>query len=80
MGGWLLEALRAERDPERATCSSVSPVAMSIIDLASWLGSQAFGGFVICISLPRLRVLSNPLDCVMLGNETFHYFRFAIGP
>jgi hypothetical protein len=28
----------------------------------------------------RLRVLSNPLGCVMLGNETLDYFRFAIGP
>jgi len=25
-------------------------------------------------------VLSNPLGCVMLGNETLDYFRFAIGP
>jgi hypothetical protein len=79
--GWLPEAFGAERDPERVTCSSVSPVARSIIDLASWLGFLGrLGGFVICISLPRLRVLSNPLECVMLGNETFHYFRFAIGP
>jgi len=28
----------------------------------------------------RLRVLSNPLDRVMLGNETLDYFRFAIRP
>ena len=35
---------------------------------------------MICISQPRLRVLSNPLDCVMLGHETLDYFRFAIGP
>jgi hypothetical protein len=28
----------------------------------------------------RLRVFSNPLDRVMLGNETLDYFRFAIGP
>ena len=25
-------------------------------------------------------MLSNPLDCVMLGNKTLDYFRFAIGP
>lgn len=31
-------------------------------------------------SLPRLRVLSNPLDRVMLGNEALDYFRFTIGP
>jgi hypothetical protein len=34
----------------------------------------------ICISLPRLRMLSNPLDGVMLGNKSLDYFRFAIGP
>jgi hypothetical protein len=27
-----------------------------------------------------LRVFNNPLGCVMLGNETLDYFRFAIGP
>jgi len=25
-------------------------------------------------------VLSNPIDRVMLGNETLYYFRFTIGP
>jgi hypothetical protein len=41
----------------------------------------ALGGFVICIPLSGLGVLlSNPLDCVMLGNEALDCFRFAIGP
>jgi hypothetical protein len=35
---------------------------------------------VICISLPRHRVLSNPLNRVMLRNKTLDNFRFAIGP
>jgi hypothetical protein len=38
------------------------------------------GGFIICIFQPRLRVLSNPLSRVMLGNEALDYFRFAVGP
>jgi hypothetical protein len=55
--------------------------ATQLMDLASWLGSlRRLGGFVICFSLPRHRALSNPLDCVMLGNEALDYFRFAIGP
>jgi hypothetical protein len=46
----------------------------------AWFGSGRLGGFVICIPLPGLGVLSNPLDCVMLGNEALDCFRFAIGP
>lgn len=49
--------------------------------VANWLESLGrLGGFIICISLPRLRVLSNPLGRVMLGNEALDYLRFAIGP
>ena len=51
--------------------------------LAIWLASLGrLGWFVIRISRRRLRVLmlSNPLNRVMLGNETLDYFRFAIGP
>jgi hypothetical protein len=63
-------------------------VARQEIDLANWLESARrwldsssarslaiaghWGG--------RLRVFSNPPGCVMLGNETLDYFRFAIGP
>jgi hypothetical protein len=41
---------------------------------------RRWGWLVIRISLPRLRVLSNPLRRVMLGRETLDCFRFAIGP
>jgi hypothetical protein len=50
---------------------------------ASWLESLVrLGGFIIRISLPRLRVLmlSNPLERVMLRNKAPDYFRFAVGP
>jgi len=51
------------------------------IDFANWVDSLGrLGGFIICISQPRLRVLSNPFSRVMLGNEALDYFRFAIGP
>ena len=48
---------------------------------ASWLGSLGrLGWLVIRISLPSLRVLSNPLNRVMFRNKALDYFRFAIGP
>src|ERR1700730_11472602 len=52
-----------------------------MIDSASWLGSLGrLRCIVIRIFLPRLGVLSNPYDRVILGNEALDYFRFAIGP
>jgi hypothetical protein len=60
-----------------------TPVAMSMIDLASWLGSLGrLGWFVIRISRPRLRVLmlSDPLNRVIFRNKALDCFRFAIGP
>jgi hypothetical protein len=51
--------------------------------VANWLESLArLGGFIIRISLPRLRVLmlSNPLKRVIFRNKAPDYFRFAIGP
>jgi hypothetical protein len=49
--------------------------------LASRLGSLGrLGWVVIRISLPRLRVLRDPLNGVMFRNKTLDHFRFAIGP
>ena len=47
-----------------------------------WGSLGRLGWLVIRISLRRVGVLvlSNPLNRVMLGNETLDYFRFAIGP
>ena len=45
------------------------------------LGSLGrFGWPVICIFLPRLRVLGNPLSRVMFRNKTLDCFGFAIRP
>ena len=44
---------------------------------------RAFGGVsrsFIIISLPALRVLSNPFNRVMLRNKTLDYFRLTIKP